>query len=450
MKLLRVVAIVFVVCIMTTGCDTSSDLPEDLLNDNIVYDKGNNELYTFVNKSLDGTTLILPNNSNEVGQINEVGSNIIAFQKKQDVNLKTNQVGFVLISKNNERYTMEDSYLEEGEEIEYAYLYDLNNDGNDEVILVINNKSVMTMNVYSTNGNKIKKTSEVKPTWLKDYKKYTNMKIKIGFIDNDLKLDILMMNYDNSNGEMYATILNYSNDNELSTTNAVKISNVKNLNDLYLVIGKIYNNKKGIILSIPTLKEGNYATQILFMKDNKLKKVFNDHNLILNSYYVPVRDANKDGIIDIPVLNNNMVESFASNSKPSSLVSWRKWNNKTGKDADTIFVSQVYYNYKNNFKFLVPDNLANKLYIQKNVLDDISYYVFYYYDKESKEPLELFQIGISPKNLVEDTKTSPKMDSILAETENNYYQLLIRNKEDFEKYDLTLDSMKEYFSLIYK
>ena len=203
MKLLKVAALVFVMCIMTTGCDTSSDLPENLLDDNIVYDKGNSELYTFINKSLDGTTLVLPDNSSEVGQINEVDSNIIAFQKRQDVNLKINKVGFVLVSKNDEGYTLEDSYLEEGEEIEYANFYDLNNDGNDEVILLINNKSVITMNVYSIKDNKVKKISKVKPTWIKDYKKYTQMKIKVGFIDNDLKLDILMMNYDSSNGEMY-------------------------------------------------------------------------------------------------------------------------------------------------------------------------------------------------------------------------------------------------------
>lgn len=450
MKLLKVAALVFVMCIMTTGCDTSSDLPENLLDDNIVYDKENSQLYSFINKSLEGTTLVLPGNSSEVGQINEVDSNIIAFQKRQDVNLKINNVGFVLISKNDEHYTMEDNYLEEGEEIEYANFYDLNNDGQDEVILLINNKSVTTMNIYSIENNKIKRISKVEPSWLKDYKKYTQMKIKVGFIDNDLKLDILMMNYDNSNGEMYVTMLNYLNNNELSITNELKIPNVKNLNDLHLVIGRVFNNKKGVVLSIPTLKENGYATQILFMKDNKLKKAFNDDKLILNNYYVPVKDDNSDGVIDIPVLNNNMIESFASNSKPSALISWRKWNNKTGKDADTIFISQVYYNYKYNFKFLVPDNLANKLYIQRNMVGDMPYYIFYYYDKSSKEPLELFQIGISPKNLVEDTKGAPKMETILDETDNNYYQLIVKNKDVFEKNDLTLENMKEYFSLIYK
>ncbi len=450
MKLLKVAALVFVMCIMTTGCDTSNDLPENLLDDNVIYDKGNNELYTFVNKSLDGTTLVLPDNSSEVGQINEIDSNIIAFQKWQDVNLKINKVGFVLISKNDDGYTMEDSYLEEGEKIEYANFYDLNNDGSDEVILLINNKSVITMNVYSIKDNKVKRISKVKPTWLEDYKRYPQMKIKVGLIDNDLKLDILMLNYDSSNGEMYATMLNYSNDNKLQTTNAIKLSNVKNLNDLYMLTGKIYNNKKGVILSIPTLKENAYATQILFMKDNKLKKVFNDDNLILNSYYVPVTDENSDGIMDIPVLNNSMIESTVTNTKPSALISWRKWNNKTGKEADTIFISQIYYNYKNNFKFFVPDNLANKLYIQKSTVADTPYYTFYYYDKSGKEPLELFQIGISSKSLVEDTKVSPKMDTILAETDNNYYQLVVKDKDIFEKYDLTLENIKEYFSIIYK
>lgn len=450
MKLLKIAALIFVICIMTTGCDTSNDLPENLLGDNIIYDKKNNELYNFINKSLDGTILVLPDNSSEVGQINDIDSNIIAFQKREDVNLKINKVGFVLISQNDKGYHIEDSYLEEGEEIEYANFYDLNNDGNKEVILLINNKSVTTMNVYSLENNKVKRISKVQPTWIKEFRKYNQMKIKVGFIDNDSKLDILMMNYDNSNGEMYISVLNYSNDNELSTSNSITMSNVKNLNDLYLVIGKIYNNKKGVILSIPTLKEGSYVTQVLLIQDNRLEQVFNEDKLILNPYYVPAKDFNSDGIIDIPVLNNNMIESFTSNSKPSALVSWRKWNNKIGEEADTIFISQVYYNYKNNFRFLVPDNLANKLYIQKSIVGDIPYYIFYYYDKSDEEPLELFQIGISPKNLVEETKTNPKVDTILGETDSNYYQLVLKNKEVFEKYDLTLENMKEYFSIIYK
>ena len=42
------------------------------------------------------------------------------------------------------------------------------------------------------------------------------------------------------------------------------------------------------------------------------------------------------------------------------------------------------------------------------------------------------------------------MDSILAESENNSYQLLVKDKEAFEKYDLTIDNMKEYFSILYE
>ena len=78
------------------------------------------------------------------------------------------------------------------------------------------------------------------------------------------------------------------------------------------------------------------------------------------------------------------------------------------------------------------------------------YYIFYYYNKENSEPIELFEIGLSPKNLVEDTKSNPKVEGILAENDNNYYQLIVKDKKSFEKYDLTLDNMKEYFSIIYK
>ena len=99
MNLLKLAALALTMCFMATGCDTSSDSPESLLNDNIVYNKSKNELYTFVNQSLDGTTLLLPGNSSEVGEINELDSNVIAFQRKQDVNANKNEVGLVLISK---------------------------------------------------------------------------------------------------------------------------------------------------------------------------------------------------------------------------------------------------------------------------------------------------------------------------------------------------------------
>ena len=41
MKLLKLAALALTMCFMTTGCDTSSDSPESLLNDNIVYKAAN-------------------------------------------------------------------------------------------------------------------------------------------------------------------------------------------------------------------------------------------------------------------------------------------------------------------------------------------------------------------------------------------------------------------------
>ena len=450
MQLLKLATLVFIICIMTTGCDASSDSPENLLNENIIYNQSKNELYNFVNQSLDGTVLLLPGNSSEVGEINELDSNIIAFQRKQDVNTSISKIGFILISKDGDNYSLKDSYLQEGEDIEYANFYDLNNDGNDEVILLINNDSVTTMNVYSIVDDKIELLSNVKPTWLNDNEKYTSTKIDIGFIDDDLELDILMMNYDYNTGNMYATLLNYTKDNKLKNSNSVEFENVRNLNELYTSIGKVSNSRKGVVLSIPTMKDSGYITQILCFEDNKLAKVFNEDKEIYNSYYVPVEEINNDGIIDIPVLNNNMIENYTTNSKASALVSWKIWNDKIGNDADMVFISQVYYNYKNNFKFLVPNNLANKLYIQNNIAGNSSDYIFYYYDENDKEPTKLFQIGVSQKNLVEDSKPNASMETILGETDNNYYQLTVNDKETFEKYDLTLDNMNEHFSIIYE
>lgn len=452
MKLLKLTALAVAICLLSTGCNTGSDSPENLLNDNIVYSESKNKLYTFVNQSLDGTTLLLPNNVSEVGEINEVDSNIIAFQKKQDVNAKYTKVkvGFVLISKNGDKYKLEDSYLQEGDDIEYANFYDINNDGKDEVVLLIRKDNATNMYVYSIKNNKIELISEVKPTWLKNYSNFIDTKIKIGFLDDDLTLDILMMNYDINSEKMYATILRYDKDNNISRSNTLEFNNVKNIKELYTTNGKVSNDKKGIVINIPSKKESGYNTQILTLEKDKLSKVFDDDKMIFNSYYVPVKDFNLDGILDLPVLNNNMIENFSTNTTSSALVTWKQWNNKYDDKADTIFISQVYYNYKNNFRLFIQNNLAYKLYIQKSVTGETSFYTFYHYEKNDTEPIEIFQISISPKNIVEDAKTTPKMDTILAESDNNYYQLIINNKEIFESFNLTIESMKESFSLIYK
>ena len=458
MKLLKLAATLIFTCVMITGCDTSSDSPENLLSDNIVYNKSRNKLYTFINQSLDGTTLLLPDNSSEVGEINELDEKIIAFQSKEDVNQGIKKVGFVLISKNGNSYKLEDSYLEEGEEIQYANFYDLNNDGDDEVVLLIKNNETTTMHVYSIKNDSIELVSTVKPTWLSNYRDYKNTKIKIGYMDSDSKgdstLDILMVNYDNSTQKMCATVLNYDNSSNYNykISNCLEFTDVRNIDVLYITLGKVYNNQKGLIINIPVLKDkdSGYNTQIITLKNNEISEVFGKDKIIFNKYYVPPTDMDFDGVLEFPELNDNKIESVSITGSSSALITWKKWNGKNTKESDTIFISQIYYNYKNNFKFLIPNNLANKLYVQKSMVNDSMYYTFYYYEKSDTKPIEIFQVSIYAKNIVEDAKSTPKLETILVENDNNYYQLIVKDKETFEKYNLTVENMKENFSLIYK
>ena len=84
------------------------------------------------------------------------------------------------------------------------------------------------------------------------------------------------------------------------------------------------------------------------------------------------------------------------------------------------------------------------------MVNDSMYYTFYYYEKSDTKPIEIFQVSIYAKNIVEDAKSTPKLETILVENDNNYYQLIVKDKETFEKYNLTVENMKENFSLIYK
>ncbi|RDY24244.1 hypothetical protein CHF27_003960 [Romboutsia maritimum] len=456
MKLFKLIPLIFLLMSTTTGCSTSTESPERLIKKPIV-NESKLGISNAISKSLTvGYSLVLPNNSMETGKINEVDldnddtNEIVAFEKKEGSTNNENEVGFMVLSKNKDgSYTDKGKIWEKGDSIEYANFYDLDSDGNKEIVLLVKSTDKTNMYIYKFKNGEINKVYTLNPTWLEDKDELLDMKIKIGNIDKNKGLDILMFHYNSKNNQMYASLAEFKE--TLKVIDHVKFENVKNLSDLHITIGNVTKDIKGVILDYTTLKESNNITQILYIENNKINKAFDDNDKnLMKAYYIPTEDMNKDKIIEIPILNGKANGSTYT-LKSASNVSWYKWNGKIGKDSGLVFINQIYYNYQYTYKILVPNNLVNKLYVEQEYPGENILFKFIYYDTLNSESKELFTICAINKSAIDENKNmSNKTGVKLNETEDYIFSLYTKNTEELKKLNITVETLKDYFSLIYE
>ena len=302
MKLFKLTALSTFLMITLSGCSLNSESPEQLIKEKPVYSKESLKLYKQVEKFLPSSnaSLLLPRNSSEVAKINELDldkdgeEELVVFEKKEDVNENKTEVGLMVLKKDeNREYQQHGNILENGESIEYANFYDLDKDNSLEIVLLIKKQDKTNMYIYKFEDNKLNKVETLNTYWIKDRYNLSDMKIKVEYIDDDDILDILVFNYDPKINKVYLSLLNF--DGKIKFLDYIEYENVKNLNSLYITYGQVDSNKNGIVLDIPNLKENNYRTQILYIKDEKLEKVFKDDDKnLIKPYYIPVEDINKN------------------------------------------------------------------------------------------------------------------------------------------------------------
>lgn len=440
LKLTLLMGLVF----FTTGCSIESRSPEQLLKEKPIYSKEKESLYKGINQVILNATLELPKNSKDVGQINEEyldvdgTKEIIAFSKKENQNKGNSEVGFTILSKNNnETYDAKGSQYIHGDSIEYAKFCDLNNDDHKEIIFLSKLGYTYDLHIYSYKNNKISKLYS-----LDSAIENLDVKISVSDIDDDQKDDILLITFDSVTKKANISVLDF--DKKLNLKGSVEIDDVKNINDLYITIGNVAPKKKGIVLDIPTIYN-EYKTQIVLFDNGELKKALNDF-YTTKSYYIPSQDFNNDKVIEIPIgyiTGNNYNKNEASN------VSWYRWNGKFDDDSEIVFVSEIYYNYKYNFKFLLPNNIAKKLDVTQDIENKDTLFKFSYYD-ELKNLKDLFSISVISKKSIDESKVMTTSNGIiLNESLDNTFVLYINDIQEMEKLKITEESLKEYFSLIY-
>jgi hypothetical protein len=454
MKLFKLIVVALCAGLFNVGC-TSTESPEQLIKKPI-YNEQKVNLYNNVNIVLDKeATTTLPKNSSEVSTLNQVdldnnkSKELVVFEKKEDLTEGNTKVGFAVL---NDNQNIVDEYLVNGESIEYANFYDLDNDGYKEIILVTKKGDKSTLDICKFKDGKITRLNRFNPSWIKNKDEYTEMKVKVGNLDNDTKLDIIIANYNPQTHEAAVSLTYF--DKYIRLKDFTTLSDVKNLESAYMDIKKITESKKGITISTKSFTGNDaYITQILYLNGNKLLKAFDEKDIkTKNPYYMAVEDIDNNGIVEIPIINNN---TRGYNKKSSANVSWYNWNGKEKEESKLVFTSQVYYNYTNNFKLNIPNILANKIYIGEEFKDNKSYFEFFYYDVHQKEPVKLFTISKVVKNKIDDrnhtnvTTNSNNSEYTILENENESFVLIIDNPKILKELNISKEAIKENFSAIY-
>lgn len=465
MRLLKLVGVLSLVVILTTGCyrsDSMENNPINLFDQLPIYNKEKKDISEEVKKISGSANLILPYNSTEVGKINQVDldkdgkEEVIFFKSKEDIK---NEVGFTILDSKNEFYDV--SYTEQGDKIKYANFYDIDKDGNKEIILVIEENNEDTLTICRYEDEKINAIISKNNYDYFNQNKYSKLNVLINDINNDNELEVIVYNYSFSKKQMGLSVCKLENDT-ISVLDTLNFDNVKNFDDINISIGKISKKEKALFLSLPSSKKSTYITKLVYFNQNKLVDALKKFKTISNDYYIAFEDVNNDGITNIPQIEENSIniDTLSTSTYPKSMiVNWNKYNEKNKKETSLIFVSQIYYNYEMQFKFLIPNNWAQKISISESSdTKNNNYKTFnFYYDDSSKLNLKknenkklLFSLNLMEKNIVEDTKNINKTSENNV-FENDKYVFSISNINKIKLKNLNIDNiniLKEYFSEI--
>ncbi len=387
-KLIKLMLLAVVLLLTTTGCSTSTKSPEKLLT-KPNYDEEKALLNSGISKVLyQNVNLVFPENLKESGKINYVdldedGKNeIVAFQKKEKIN-SDSKVGFLILREDKESYSfLEDGVvLEKGDKIEYGGFYDLDGDGNKEIIMQYKDPdNISRLKVYAFKDNKISLKYQLDEIFAdgniipkldlspnntdsatSSAGDIDNKKIKISYINDDNNMDMVVLGYNSSNRVLKISLVQFTSERAI-VKDVKTIDDVNGISEAYITIGNISKYEKGIILDIPIGKDGAVGTEVMYVKDDKFVTVANckDENM-KKAYYVPVGDMNKDNIIDIPSIPANR-SSFID--KAYAYITYYQWNGNLDENNMEI-IGQSYYNYQYNFRFSVPKEMQNLIYTEQ-------------------------------------------------------------------------------------
>lgn len=435
-----------------SGCSSSSaKTPEKLLT-KPNYDEEKAILSSGITKVMfQNVTLIFPDNTKDVGKINYVDldedgvNEVVAFQKK-DITGKDTEVGFMVLRENGESYNFLESgeTLEKGKKIEYAGFYDIDSDGNKEIIMQFkDNNNLSKIGIYSLNGNEIKTEGMIEPEDASGKPNEKSLSIKIGYIDDDNIYDIVVLTYDSESKKMTVNLADMT-DGELKIKDSVVYDNPRGLSETRVSIGNISKEKKGVVIDMPNDTDQGMMTSVLYVENDKFVKITSDDDpRMITSYYIPITDINNDNVIDIPC-----IVSSSTVDKSYAFIDYYQWSEDRGLSR----INEIYYNYSYNFRVNVPKELYGLLSVEQNYINEDIIFTFRVYS-DMGIPEDIFTLTAKPKTSKIDDNQSlnkEKATVIVMETEDYTYQVTINNAEILGQYNLNTKNIKEIFARAYE
>ncbi|MED5018078.1 hypothetical protein P9847_12270 [Paenibacillus chibensis] len=241
-----------------------------------------------------------------------------------------------------------------GKVLESLYFKDMTNDGKVDIVagFSIGNEEIDNeVFIYSYNGKSLDRVLE---------RPYTNYVISDMNKDHINDLTIVNLKRGESN---YITTFQYEDGSFMELD---RLEMKPYIYDYYnIVAGKVYvdkegNSIEGIVLDAMLSNVGEASfTSVIIMEDGKLKSVLPDQQQTYRNYRVYSEDVNKDGIIEIPLLNPPIGWSFFKNQDEIPyFYSYYQWDGKSGLK----FVIEKYHDLKYDFDFgFFPPQWHNKI-----------------------------------------------------------------------------------------
>ncbi len=386
--------------------------------------------------------LTIPLSSKDAGAINEVdldGDNqkeIVAFYEEQERNF---EIGFMVLKENKGKWEKVDLIKGEGYYIEYAGFYDLNKDGKKEIIIGWDHGEYTRTNcIYTMKEDKIIQTFNGK-----------YMDMKIDDVNEDGKLDIFLLNADSKTFKISLNLYTYTND-KMEFMDRVDMETNYEMGYSSMKIGKATKTKKGVFIDVPFEAHSGY-TELLTVKNNKLKKVFEEGGIAKTYQIYPVgsEDIDEDEIIEIGILNEPIGYEKEALVNIPWIITWYNWDGKKGLS----FNRENYYNYNEGYRFDIPKTWKGKFTLKEGESESGTDLIFYYSKNYPNQKIEILKISsFSIRNWTEKENLLKEKNTdyvVLGKNENKVFVGFLNEKKINKSMTLEREVLQKSFRLIY-
>ena len=257
-----------------------------------------------------------------------------------------------VMKNDGEQWSWLGSFTNAGTGVDRLVLYDINNDGNDEILVgwTTYNTGQNTLSAYSLEEDSVREMS------LNEI--YTD--IVIGDITEDKTPDIMLVSLRNDKSSSNIKLLQYSEQEKKPIGKFFLELDSEVVKFVSIICGKIDKNKSGII--IDGEKPGDIlTTQVIYFDDESGELidplvVQNETQTVTNvttrKDVITSRDIDSDGIIEIPVVSQLPAQPDTAPGAVCSMTSWEQMSvdkNVLKPKYNTVM------NYNDGYYFMIPD-----------------------------------------------------------------------------------------------